>query len=154
MFAAVSEDFDEEFGGSVDDGGMVVEIGIGIYESVESDDLFHVVEGADGFLDDGESVEDDDACALHGVFDGAGGGDFAEDLRIAIDGESAGEVEHVSAANAVHVGGNGCGDFREGEAEGFDSGEGVVLHGRDVASGGAGWSRTKSLKKMNCGRRR
>lgn len=44
MFAAVSEDFDEEFGCSVDDLWVVVEIGIRIDEAIEGDDLGDVVE--------------------------------------------------------------------------------------------------------------
>lgn len=136
MFASLAEDFDQQFGGAVDDLRMTVEIRIRVHESVEGDDLFHFIEGAEGFLDDCEAVEDNDSRALDRIFDGTGGRDFTEDFRFSIDGQSTGKEEQVAAADAVHVSGDWLRDFGEFEAEGFDFGEDVVLHaGRLFGSG-------------------
>ena len=129
MFAFFAEDLDEEFRSTVDDLWVAVEIGIGVYEAVEGDDLFDLIERADGFFDDGEAVEDDDACSFDCIFYSANGRDFAEHFSIAINRESAGKEEEISAADTVHISGDGCRDFWKFEAERFDFGEDVVLHG-------------------------
>ena len=128
MFAFFAEDLDEEFGGAVDDLWVAVEIGIGVHEAVEWDDLFDLIEWADGVFDDSKAVENDDARTFDSVFDWANRWDFAEDFAFAIDGESAGKEEEIAAADVVDVSGNGGWHFWKFEAERFDFGEDVVLH--------------------------
>ena len=96
---------------------MTVEVGLGVDEAVEGDDLLYLVERADLIADDGEAVENDDACSFLGFLDGDIAWDFAEDFAFAIDGEASGEEEQVAAAHAVDVGGDGCGGFGQGVSE-------------------------------------
>jgi hypothetical protein len=128
VFAALAEDFEEEFGGSVDDLRVAVEVGLGVDEAVEGDDLLDFIERSDFVFDDGEAVEDDDAGSFLAFFDGDVGGDFTKDFAVAIDGEATGEEEQVTAADAVDVGGDGCGDFGKGVSEGLEVFE-CLVHG-------------------------
>jgi len=93
VLAAFAEDFEEKFGSSVDDLRVAVEVGLGVDEAVERDDLLDFVERSDLTFDDGESIQDADSGSFLTFFNGDVGGDFADDFPVAIDGKAAGEEE-------------------------------------------------------------
>ena len=47
MAAGVAEDLDEEVGGAVDDGRLLLEVGLAVDEAVDLDDALDAVEAAD-----------------------------------------------------------------------------------------------------------
>jgi hypothetical protein len=120
VFALFAEDFDEQFGGSVDDLRVAVEVGLGVYKAGEGDDLLHLVERADGVLDDGEAVQDDHAGTGLCLLDGHVAGDLTDDFGVPVDGQAAGKEEEISAADAVDVSGDGGRDGGQAEAEGVN----------------------------------
>lgn len=69
VFSLISKNFDEKLGGSIDDLRVAVEIRFRIDESIQGDDLPHLVERADFILDHGKAIEDAQAGPLLGLVD-------------------------------------------------------------------------------------
>lgn len=120
--AFVTEDFYQKVGAAVDNGGVLIEVRLGVNESADVDDARDFIEGANFVLDHGEAVQGDDAGGFLGGFQRGFGRNLAE-IGVVIEwGDTAGEEEEVTGADAIDVGAGGCGSFGKGVAEFLDVG--------------------------------
>ena len=96
-----------------DDGRMLGEVGLGIDETGNGNDLGDFSKLTDFRFDDREAGDEGESCGFLCLFERAFGRDFAEEFLITDDRKSAGEMEEVSGANDVQIRAHWSGCFRE-----------------------------------------